>query len=264
MSDPLHTYDKGFGPPLLFVHGFPLDHSMWRYQLEALAADYRVIAPDMRGFGQSSIASICSKTGVGMDTLADDLAELLNQLKVTEPVTLIGFSMGGYIGWQFFQRHRNRLRALVQCDTKAAEDTPQAREIRYRMAEGVEGWGSRHVAMLMTSKLFSPFTMSENQALVKEVEAIIAATNPVTIAAAQRGMAHRPDSTELLPRIDLPTLYICGHDDQISPPDEMRAMADATPGSEYVEIPKAGHMSPMENPTAVNKALANFLAGLSR
>ncbi|QDU54866.1 alpha/beta fold hydrolase [Aeoliella mucimassa] len=260
MSETLHTYDQGSGPPVLFVHGFPLNHQMWRCQLDALASDYRVIAPDLRGFGKSDIASISSKTGVEMSEFADDLALLLDRLEVAEPVTLVGFSMGGYIGWQFFKQYRQRLAAMVLCDTKAAADTPQAREIRYRMAEGVEGWGSSHVAMLMTSKLFGPQTLASNQPLVDEVTEMISSTNPVTIAAAQRGMAHRDDSTDLLPTLDLPTLYLCGRDDQISPPDEMQAMADATPGATYVEIPSAGHMSPMENPTAVNEALRSFLA----
>lgn len=262
MTAPLHAIDRGTGAPVLLVHGFPLDHTMWRHQIEALQGDYQVIAPDLRGFGQSPIEPIAAKTGVPMTEYADDLARLLDQLSVGEPVTLVGFSMGGYIGWQFYHRHRDRLRAMVLCDTKAAADTPQARETRFKMAENVEGWGSLHIAKLMAPKLFAPATLEANQKLVQELEAIIGRTNPVAIAAAQRGMAHRDDSTSLLPKLDLPTLYLVGTEDQISPPAEMKAMADATPASNLVTIDGAGHMSPLENPAQVNAAIREFLARL--
>lgn len=260
MSAPLHYIERGEGSPLLLAHGFPLDHTMWRQQIEALAVDHRVIAPDLRGLGQSAVEPIAAKTGVSMAEYADDLAALLEALHVDEPVTFFGFSMGGYVAWQFFKRHRNRLRALVQCDTKAAGDTPQVRETRFKMAESVEGWGSAHIANLMTPKLFASATVSANADIVKEVQGVIARTDPVGIAAAQRGMAHRDDSTPFLPQIDLPVLYIVGQEDQISTPEEMRSMAESTPDSHLVEIPRAGHMSPLENPSAVNEAIREFLA----
>ncbi len=216
----------------------------------------------MRGFGQSTIEPIAAKTGVSMVDYADDLAAKLDELSIEEPVTLFGFSMGGYIAWQFFERHRHKLEALVLCDTKAAGDTPQARETRYQMAESVEGWGSAHVAALMAPKLMSAGTLNEDPKLVEEVQQIISRTNPVAIAAAQRGMAHREDKTALLPTIDVPVIYLVGVDDQISPPAEMKAMADATPNAEYVVIPDAAHMSPMENPRTVNRAVGAFLERL--
>lgn len=258
----LHAIDRGTGSPVLLVHGFPLDHTMWRHQIEALEGSHRVIAPDLRGFGQTHIEPIAAKTGVAMADYADDLAHLLDQLEVTQPVTLVGFSMGGYIGWQFCQRHRDRLRAMVLCDTKAAADTPQARETRFKMAENVEGWGSLHIAKLMAPKLFAASTLEQNPKLVEEVESIIARTDPVAIAAAQRGMAHRNDSTAMLATLDLPVLYVVGTDDQISPPAEMKSMADATPNARYATIEGAGHMSPMEKPSDVTAVISGFLAGL--
>lgn len=262
MQHALHAVDQGKGVPLLLVHGFPLDHTMWRYQAEAFHTNYRVIAPDLRGFGQSYVEPIAAKTGVPMADYADDLAVLLENLRVVEPVILCGFSMGGYVAWQFLERYRSRVKALIMCDTKSAADTPQARETRFKMAESVEGWGSAHVATLMVSKLFAASTLNKNAKIVEEVQDVIARTDPVAIAAAQRGMAHRGDKTALLPNIDLPALYIVGKDDQISPPAEVRAMADATPGARYVEIADAAHMSPMENPRAVNRAIASFVDAL--
>ena len=262
MEHALHAIDQGSGVPLLMVHGFPFDHTMWRYQTEALSDRCRVVAADLRGFGQSPIEHIAAKTGVSMADYADDLAALLDARGIQEPLVFCGLSMGGYIGWQFFQRHRQRVRALIQCDTRAAADTPQARETRYKMAESVEGWGSAHIGSLMVPKLFAAGTLRENEKLVDEVRDIIARTDPVAIAAAQRGMAHRDDSTALLGAIDVPTLYLVGQHDQISPPAEMREMAQATPNAKCVEIPDAGHMSPMENPKAVNRAMTDFVASL--
>ena len=112
--------DHGIGPPILLVHGFPLDHSMWSAQIDALAGRYRVIAPDLRGFGESSLGDADPEVGVSMERYADDLAELLDVLAVADPVVLVGFSMGGYIAWQFVRKHAVRLRALIQCDTRAA------------------------------------------------------------------------------------------------------------------------------------------------
>lgn len=110
----LSVADVGHGPPILFVHGFPLDHSMWRHQIAELSRDHRCIAPDLRGFGQSRVTA----GKVSMEQFADDLAELLDALGVTEPVVFCGLSMGGYIAWPFVRRHATRLRALILCDTR--------------------------------------------------------------------------------------------------------------------------------------------------
>lgn len=258
----LATLEQGAGRPVLFVHGFPFDHTMWRHQIDLAAQTARVIAPDLRGFGRSTIEPISAKTGVAMADYADDLACILDDLGVDEPVVLCGFSMGGYIAFQFFARHRAKLRALVLCDTKAAADSPQAREVRYKMAENVEGWGSAHVARLMNSKLYAASTMAKRPQIVVDMERVIAGTDPVAIAAAQRGMAHRDDSTPLISQLDLPTLFLVGEEDEITPPQEVAALAAAAPNSQYVVIPEAGHMSPVENPAAVNTALAEFLNSL--
>src|SRR4051812_20148373 len=110
--------DQGTGRPVLLVHGFPLDHSMWDAQIEAIANYARVLAPDMRGFGQSPLGDVDGEQGISMEQYADELAEFLTALNISEPVVVVGFSMGGYIAWQFFRKYRSRLRALIQCDTR--------------------------------------------------------------------------------------------------------------------------------------------------
>ena len=258
--------DQGAGQPVLVVHGFPLDHTMWDAQIDALAGRCRVIAPDLRGFGQSPLAPLGdadSNQGVSMARYADDLAELLDALRIREPIVLVGFSMGGYIAWQFVQKYAARLRGLIQCDTRAAADTQEARAGRLKMAEHVAEWGSGRVAEMMGPKLLAPRTFETKPAVVAAVRRVVENTSPAAIAAAQRGMAARPDMTSLLPTIQVPTLVIVGAEDALTPPAEMKAVAAAIPNAQYVEIPQAGHMTTMENPAAVNQAFVTFIDALA-
>jgi pimeloyl-ACP methyl ester carboxylesterase len=248
--------DRGSGPPLLWVHGFPLDHGMWRLQWEALSDERRVIAPDLRGFGQSTV----TEGTVTMERFADDLAALLDALGVTEPVNFCGLSMGGYVAWQFWRKHADRLRALILCDTRAAADTPEAAAARFKMADAVLDAGSSLAAEAMLPKLFAPKTYDERPELVDEVRQVILRTDPRAIAAAQRGMAERPDMTAMLREIDVPALLIVGEHDAITPPEEMRRVTEAMPRAELVVVPDAGHMAPLENPGAVNAAIRRFLS----
>src|SRR5438094_4929210 len=125
----LNVEEVGQGTPILFVHGFPLDHTMWRHQIADLSSDFRCIAPDLRGFGQSSVTA----GTVTMEQFADDLAELLEALHVTEPIVFCGLSMGGYIAWQFARRHAPRLKGLILCDTRADPDAPEAAADRLKL-----------------------------------------------------------------------------------------------------------------------------------
>ena len=254
----LSIADTGQGPPILFVHGFPLDHTMWRQQIAELSRDHRCIAPDLRGFGQSSVTA----GTVSMDQFADDLAALLDALGVTEPVVLCGLSMGGYIAWSFVRRHATRLRALVLCDTRAVPDSPEAVANRLKLAEDVVRLGPELVANAMLPRLFAPNTTALSPETTNELRRVILATNPQGIAAASRGMAERGDARPLLATIDCPTLVIVGEHDVISPPAEMRDIAAAIPSAMFRQIPRAGHMAPLEKPSVVNDALRAFLADL--
>lgn len=254
----LGVVDRGEGPILLLVHGFPLDHSMWSHQIKEFATAYRVIAPDLRGFGQSDGAD----RPLSMTQHADDLAELLAELAGDEPVTFCGLSMGGYIAWPFVQRHRQRLTSLILCDTRAAADTePVARGRRY-LAERVLRDGTREVGEEMLQKLLSQHSRSAQPQLVQQLLQVLTSTAPETVAAALLGMADRPDMTSLLPKLDCPTLVLCGEADQITPPTEMRAMAEKIPRSVYRPIADAGHMAPAERPEIVNRVIHEFLSDL--
>ena len=144
--------DEGHGPVILFVHGFPLDHTMWRAQIDEFSKTHRVIAPDLRGFGGTD-GTLYS---VSMEQFADDLAGLLDALAVEGPVIFCGLSMGGYIAWQFVQRHPARVAKLIVCDTRAAADSPDAAANRLKMADIVLKEGPEVVAWGMMPKLFAP------------------------------------------------------------------------------------------------------------
>ncbi len=253
----LNVVERGEGEPLLLVHGFPLDHSMWREQLEGLSDRFRVIAPDLRGFGASDV----TEGTVTMEQFADDLARLLDALKIDGPVNLCGLSMGGYIAWQFVARHSNRLKRLVLCDTRAVADSKETAEGREKQAQRVLAEGAAIVADTMEPKLFyRDENESSEPAYIREMRNVIEATKPQGIAAALRGMAVRPDFTSRLGEIQVPTLVICGQHDAISPSAEMRKIAEGIRGARYVEIAEAGHMAPLEKPEAVNAAIGEFLA----
>jgi 3-oxoadipate enol-lactonase len=251
----LNVVERGSGTPLLLAHGFPLDHSMWRGQLDGLSDTCRVIAPDLRGFGQSSI----TPGTVTMEQMADDLAALLDALKIAEPVVFCGLSMGGYVAWQFALRHRARLAKLLLCDTRAVADSGEAAAGRRKMAERVLTEGAQVVADAMLPKLFAPESDIRERPWVTETRQVILRSQPAGIAAALLGMAERPDVTQQLSQIDAPSLVICGQHDGIAPPAEMRQIAEKLADGSYVEIANAGHMAPLEQPAAVNAAIRAFL-----
>jgi pimeloyl-ACP methyl ester carboxylesterase len=255
----LHVHVAGSGPPLLFVHGFPLDHTMWNAQLAHFEKTHRVIAPDLRGFGRSDAPN---QDTVTMPQFADELAALLGTLPVAGPVTLCGLSMGGYIAMHFFSRHRARLAALILCDCRAAPDAPEVRQGRLDTAARVLQEGPGFLAETLVARLFSEKSRRDRTAIVTATQDVIRRNPAAGTAAAARGMAERPDMTSLLPQIDVPTLLIVGSEDAISPPKEMRSMAAAISSSTLVEIADAGHMAPLEEPAPVNTALEHFLATL--
>jgi len=256
----LRVSQCGSGMPILLVHGFPLEHSMWNAQIEHLSERWQTIAPDLRGFGGSQ----CTPGVTTMEQMADDLNALLDALQVSEPIVFCGLSMGGYVAFQFLRKYRSRLRALVLCDTRAAADSAEAAEGRLKLADRVLETGTEQVAEAMLPKLFAAETLQKHPSIVAFERQKILATSPEGVAAALRGMAQRLDFTSTLGEIDLPTLVIVGEHDAITSVDEMRSVSQAIPNAEFVVIPHAGHMTPLENPTAFNEAIEQFLTRVER
>jgi 3-oxoadipate enol-lactonase len=252
----INVLDRGSGATLLLVHGFPLDHTMWRGQIDELSQSCRVIAPDLRGFGQSDV----TPGVVTMEQLADDMAALLDTLDISQPVTFCGLSMGGYVAWQFWRRHASRLKQLILCDTRAIADSPDVAQTRRDLAERVLAAGAHVVADAMQSKLFADTTLENQPEIAAATRRVMLATKPAGIAAALFGMASRQDMTAALSTIDVPALVICGQHDVISRTEEMQSIAAAMPRAQFVEIAGAGHMAPLESPQSVNAAIRRFLS----
>jgi pimeloyl-ACP methyl ester carboxylesterase len=250
----LHYHDQGQGTPIMLVHAFPMSSALWEPQLAALAGEARLIAPDLRGFGASEVPN----GPYTMETFADDLAALLDQLQI-EQVVLAGVSMGGYVAFAFWRRYAQRVRALVLSDTRATADTEEARAARESNAQLAETQGARVIADMMLPNLLSPTATTETQGRVRD---IIVNNQPYGIASALRGMALRPDSSDLLPSINVPTLLVVGSDDGLTAPQEMRGLQQRIAGSRLVEIAGAGHLPNLENADAFTAALREFVGGL--
>ena len=240
-------------PPLMLVHGFPLDRSMWKYQIELLSKKTRVLCPDLPGFGHS----ITLQT-ISMRQMADDLANLLDRLKIDQ-VIFCGLSMGGYIGWEFWHRHCARLSGLIACDTRSQSDTDVVARARRVSAEMVRQNGSASIADDMVQKLFASDSSQNCPDEFELIRNVISKSDRESVAQAQLAMAKRMDFTDLLPKIRLPSLFVVGEHDSITPVGEMRGMAEQVEKSEFAIVPNAGHLPPLENPAEFNPIVLEFL-----
>jgi pimeloyl-ACP methyl ester carboxylesterase len=234
---------------------------MWSEQLQALGGSYRVLAPDLRGHGQSEVPD-----GVyTMDEMADDVIELLDRLEIGEPIVLGGLSMGGYVALSLVLRYPHRVRGLILCDTRAAADTPEAARGREEVAQEVlRSSSGRPMIETMIPRLFGKTTRETHPKRVEAMLAIMERTSPLGIAGALRGMAIRPDRRGDLKRIGVPTLVLVGEEDVISPPAEARDLAASIPDCRLEVISSAGHLAPYENPRSASLAMMRFLKHLER
>lgn len=258
--------DVGEGVPLLLLHAFPLSRRMWQPQLAGLADSCRLLAPDLPGFGGSPpwpAGAGAAAAACRMEDMAAAAVARLDEAGVAAAV-VCGLSMGGYVALALYETFRERVRGLVLADTRAAADDEAGRGRRLDTARAVESGGPPALAALAGSlvpRLIAPRTGTARSELVAWLHREIAAAPPAGVAAAQRGMAERPDRTWLLPRIDVPTLVVVGEEDEITPPAESVILRDRIPGARLVTVAGAGHLSSLEQPEAWNAALREFLLG---
>jgi pimeloyl-ACP methyl ester carboxylesterase len=252
----LHYVEKGAGDPLVLLHGFPLDARMWQGQIDELSSRWRVIAPDFRSFGRSAAGGPFT-----VPSLADDTHALLAALGAV-PCALAGLSMGGYVAMNYARKYPQTLRGLVLVDTKDAADNAEQRENRNRMIEVARSKGSAAIAEMMIGKMLSPDTLEHRPAQVQALRAMMEACPAETIAHALAALRDRPDMTEELAKIAVPTLIIVGDADAITPPAVAEGMKKRIAGSQLALIRGAGHMAPMEQASQVNRAMRQFLEGL--
>ena len=249
------------GPPdapiVLLLHAFPLHGGMWAAQMDALARDHRVIAPDFRGFGQSEVGD----GQYAIDFFVDDLFSVLDATArhVGEPVAACGLSMGGYVLLRALEREPQRFGAIVLADTKAAADDDAAKLKRLDAVRALREGGVGPYAASFAAGALGPATRNERPDVAARVEAMVR-SNPVAgIVGAQLAMAARTDTTAGLGSIAIPTLVVVGSEDAITPPAVAREMAGRIRNARFLELPRAGHLSPIEAPNAFNDAILSFL-----
>ena len=254
-----YTDTSGDGPPVLLLHAFPLGSAAWEGQIESLSDRFRFIAPDLMGFGGSTAPE--NESSYTMDSYADDAAALLDELGL-DKVVLAGLSMGGYIAFAFLRRHRDRVRALVLADTKAEADPPEGLEKRTNQQAQVRADGTAGLIEGLSGALLGEATREKKPDVVEATKKLMSANSPAGFIGALEAMKGRPDSTNDLASIDVPTLIIVGENDAVTPPEASRKLHEHIGGSRLVVIPEAGHLSNLEAPEAFNGALAEFLGSL--
>ena len=253
------AYDAtGSGRPLLLLHGYPLSRRIWQPQLDGLLDAAWMVAPDLRGHGDTE----ASEGIYTMDHLADDTAALLEELGITQPVVVAGLSMGGYAALAFYRKHRARVAGLILAATRAGADSPEGRAGREKAAATAREKGAAAIADAMLPKMFAPRTYTDKPDLVDRVRDIMAGTSVTGIVGALMGMRDRPDSTPLLAEIDRPVLIVHGAEDQLIPPSEAEAMHGQLRQSRLELVPAAGHLVNMEQPASFNAAVRTFLQSL--
>lgn len=246
--------EAGEGPAAIFIHGFPLDHSLWLDQLKGLAHVRRCIALDLRGFGRSDPIIDPVLT---MEMHADDVAEFAKAVGV-DHFDVVGLSMGGYVALALQELRPRMVRSLALLDTRATADGPEARAGRDTMIARVLDGGREALAGEMVRGLLSRAPTPRSQARLRSM---VEGTRYETLTAAIEGMKERKDRTFLLPRISVPTLVVGGEEDALISADDTRALAAAIPGARTTIVPGAGHLTPLEKPDAVNHALIELFEG---
>jgi pimeloyl-ACP methyl ester carboxylesterase len=248
--------DDGSGPAVVLIHGFPLSRQMWQPQAAALRqAGYRVILPDLPGFGASPLLS----GGASMSGYADAIIALLDQLQI-ETAVIGGMSMGGYVLLDLVERHPRRLRAAMYLVTRAAADDDAGKARRSDMAAAVRGGNLDQVPTTFEQLLFAPATLRQQPELVDRVRCWMETAAPAGVIDALLAMRDRKDYLERLPALRVPALVVGAAEDLAIPPAHAEALAAGLPHAELQIIPHAGHMANLEQPAAFNAILLAFLA----
>jgi 3-oxoadipate enol-lactonase len=245
--------DRGAGLPLVFLHAFPLNRSMWTAQEQALSSQFRIVTVDLRGHGESD-APLWRYT---LDQAADDVRALMDHVSIRQAV-LVGLSMGGYILFAFYRKFADRVKGLVLADTRAQADTADGRQGRFHMAQVAYRQGPAAIADLMIPKLLSPASINTNPDLVRRVRAMSEGNQISGIAGDLMAMAERADSVPFLNQIACPAQIIVGELDTATPPSDAELMADRIPGARLSISPGAAHLANLDQPDRFTQIVRSF------
>ena len=259
LSERLNVVKTGVGKKrsILFLHGFPYDQSMWKKQVEFLQNDFHCVTYDIRGLGKSN-------PGDGqftMEMFADDCLTIIAELELDKPV-LCGLSMGGYLGFRVLERAQEIFSGAILCDTRAEADSDAAKLKRANAINQINMAGVEKFVEGFVPNCFSEKFKTEN---IEEYTTYLEQSkksNSIGVKGCLLAMQGRTSTTSFLEHIKIPTLLLCGIEDNLTPPSEMNTLAEKIPNSKYLIVPEAGHMTPIENPEFVNAAMKDFLSGL--
>jgi 3-oxoadipate enol-lactonase len=254
----LHFEERGTGTPLLLIHGFPFYGRMWSNQLDSLSGNARVLVPDLPGFGDSP-ASVGAPS---VDLYAEHCLAILDALKIMQPIVITGLSMGGYIALAAARLFPLRVRGLILCSTRAGADSAEGKAGRDKTIAQVKELGTSVVTEGMYPKLLSPENYQAKPAVATELKEIMKGATTEGVVAALAAMRDRPDSTDLLPNLHMPTLIIHGKEDQVIPPTEAEVMAKTIPHNDLHIVDHAGHLPNLEQPEEFDRIVSKFLAKL--
>ena len=248
----------GRGPDVVLLHPFPANHGIWKPAAAMLEPRYRLILPDLRGHGESGLG----EGPATMEKHAADVARVMDDAGIRKAV-LAGESIGGYILFEFWRRMRERVSALILCNTKAGADSEEARANRLRSAEDVEKRGVEPFIESMIPKLLGESTRSNRPDLVDAARAMMVKMTPAGIAATQRGMAARPDSTPTLATMNVPVLIVTGDEDVLTGVAEAELLQRHIPSSTLKVVGRAGHYTVFEQHEQAARLVRQFLDSLA-
>jgi 3-oxoadipate enol-lactonase len=240
--------------PIVFLHGFPFDKSMWQEQLDFLKSTHRVIALDIRGFGKSTD----EESHLSMDLFANDLILFIDRLGI-EKVILCGLSMGGFIALNAMKRFPSRFEALILCDTQCIADSYDVKVNRYKTISDIKEFGASNFNEGFIKNVFHESSITEKPELVEQLRKVVFSNSQHIITQGLVALAERAESCSILKQITIPTLIICGKEDIVTPLDESKFMNKNIKGSVLHVITNGGHVSNLEEPIKFNKHLRNFL-----
>lgn len=244
--------------PIIFLHGFPFDKSMWQGQLDFLKSSYRVIACDIRGFGKSTD----EESHLSIDLFAEDLIAFMDELEI-EKAIVCGLSMGGFITLNAHERFSDRFEALILADTQCIADTPEAKEKRYDAISDIEVNGVANFNEVFIKKVFHKDSFTNKKEQVEELRNVVFSNSEHIIQQGLGALAERSETCSTLDKITIPTLIICGKEDVVTPLEQSEAMKESIEGATLQVIEKAGHVSNLEQLDEFNKHLLDFLNTLN-
>lgn len=244
----------GQGQPLVLLHAFPLTSAMWENQFEIFTKKFKVILPDLPGFGQSALQSEPSVPDMGLQ-----VGHLLEHLNIQEPVILGGLSMGGYAAFEVLRQFPKKIKALMLFATRATPDSSEAKENRFKSIEAIEKFGLEPYVKKIIKSQLGKTTQEKHPELIHKAISIMLTNSKESAINGLKAMAVRRDSSDLLSKIKMPVLVVAGAEDGIAPAEEMRSMHQKIDGSEFHAIPECGHLINLEQPSLFNSLVENFL-----